>query len=279
MKNYPQILRRVYNEVWCITPEAHRAICRLLDSRLEGTDQAFLEDGIISPEEPEETARDGASIIHVDGVLGQHLSLLEMVCGGADIGVLSRQLDAAVEDANTNRIVLAFNSPGGAYPGIPELTRKIQRIDAVKPVYAFTDSVMCSGAYWLASGAREILSTPSSSVGSIGVYSIYLDESRALENEGLKVNAISAGKNKLMGASFKPMTDEERSKIQADVDRIHIEFKAASNARRKVLAYAMEGDVFGGMEALDAGLVTSIAEDLGHAVELTAAATVAAKAA
>lgn len=269
MKNYPQIIRRVYGEPWLIQPSAHRSIVRLLQSRLEGAELAMAEEGLIGAGNRVIQQNVGAAVVPVHGILGKHLSLIEEMCGGCSIDTLAQDLEAAAADPAVNRIIMAFNTPGGAYPGIPELARMIQDIDRQKPVYAFIDPLCCSGGQWLASACREIFALGSSTVGSVGVYSIYFDETAALEMEGVKVNAISAGKDKLMGASFKAMTDEERATLQAEVDRIHSEFKAAVNARRTVPAEYMEGGTYSAEEGAKGGLVTRPVDALADVITLT----------
>lgn len=266
MKNYPQIISRVYREPWCILPTVHQAIRRVLASRLEGEPG---EVGIATAPEELETSVGAASIVPVFGILGKHLSMIEMLCGGCDIDTVRRDLEAAVEDGNTDRVILYFNSPGGVYTGIPELARFIREADASKPVYAYTDSCMCSGAYWLASSARMIIVSPSSTVGSVGVYSVYLDETEALSMEGYKVNAISAGKLKLMGASFKEMTKEERAILQTEADRIHAEFRAAVTIRGPIADDDMEGDTYSGDQAVAIDMADATADTLEDAVTLT----------
>ena len=97
-------------------------------------------------------------------------------------------------------------------------------------------------------------------LGSIGVYVALLDESRSLEMNGYKVELIKAGKYKAMGASFQPLTGEERTMLQQTVDSIHADFKAAVKSGRRdktqagghqtVSDSAMEGQTFRGAEAL-----------------------------
>ena len=148
---------------------------------------------------------------------------------------------------------------------VPGSVLMVAAADAVKPVYAFTEASCCSGALWLASQARAMFCTPSSRVGSVGVYAVYLDESRQLAAEGVTVNAISAGEHKLMGAPWKPMTDEERAILQADVDKIYGQFKASIQRRRSVDDKCMSGLVYDGEDAVrfgfcNGGLVSSITE-------------------
>lgn len=262
MKNYPNIISKVYEEPWLITPAKHRAIQKLLETRLEGGDIVVDPDEM---EEPEMGTEGTTAIIPIHGIIGKHLSMLEMMCGGCDLDVVNDMLDAANSDSKIERIALDFRSPGGTVTGIPETARKIASLS--KPSIAFSDSECCSAAYWLASQAQQFYVTESADVGSIGVYMAWLDRSRQLENAGIKVNAISAGKYKLAGAPFKPLTDEERAMFQASVDKIHEQFKAAVRRHREIPNSAMEGQVYDGEQAVELGLVDGVVDDITEALD------------
>ena len=261
----PRIISKVYDEPWCITPAKHRAIQSALESHLAGIS---LEDNFETDEAPGSNTQDGVAVIPIHGIIGKHMSMLEMACGGCSVDSVSAMLGMAAEDPNVTAVVLDINSPGGTVTGVPELANQIFDLKQSKPVFAFTDCEMCSAAYWIAAQADAIYATSSAAVGSIGVYMALLDISRQLEMDGVKVNAISAGKWKLAGASFKPLTDDERAMFQAGVDRTHAQFKAAILRNRTINEDVMEGQVYDGEEALAANLTDAVANDLGEAIDL-----------
>ena len=260
MKNYPHLISKVYREPWCILPSKHQAIRSALEAHLAG---------MVSPadqerDEQEEPQQEGSQlIIPITGVIGQHLSGMEMDCGGYSLDTLADVLDVAEEDDSIEEIILNINSPGGTVTGVPEMAERIAQID--KKVIAFTDSQMCSAAYYLAAGADEIYCTKSADVGSIGVYAVYMDYSRNLANEGVVVNAISAGTDKLMGAWWKPMSEDEKAKIQASVDKIADGFRShVTTFRDSVKLQSMQGQVFDGEDACLNGLCDSVIPSLSQ---------------
>lgn len=261
MKSYPQIISKVYEQPWLITPAKHRAIRKLIETRLAGG----MVDASSEDEESEgkpEIAIDGnTAIIPVHGIIGKHLSLMETMCGGCDLDDIGNMIDAAMADSNVNRLLFDFRSPGGTVTGVPELGRKIQNITG-KQTLAFTDSQCCSGALWLAMACGSFYCTESSDIGSVGVYSVFLDESAALEKEGVKVNAISAGKYKLTGASFQPMTDEERKMLQDSVDKIYGQFKAAVTRNRAIADEYLQGQCYDGEDAVKYGFCDGLVESI-----------------
>jgi len=259
MKHFPQIISKVYEQPWLITPAKHRAIQRLITAHIEGNGMDMPKED--DEEDAEEIAMDGSTaIIPVHGIIGKHLSMLETMCGGCDLDKVGYMLDMAAADSSVRRVLLDFRTPGGTVTGIPELARKIANYS--KPTLAFTDSECCSAGYWLASQCSHFYATESSNVGSVGVYMALLDESRALENEGIKINAIKAGEFKLAGASFKPLSETERTMFQSGVDKLHAQFKAAVLRNREIDASCLEGQCFDGEEAATNGMVDGLVESI-----------------
>jgi len=196
------------------------------------------------------------AVIRFHGVVDKMISQFEMDCyGGLDLADVDAALARAQNDPAINTVVLDIHSPGGSVTGTPETAARVATLRETKEVHAYTATLCASAAYYIASQADFIVAAPSALVGSIGVYMAVLDESRALELEGIKVEFIKGGRLKGMGASFKALTDEERDLMQAEVDRIWGDFKAAVTTLRDIEDEDMQGQVFSGMEAERRGLV------------------------
>lgn len=200
-------------------------------------------------------------VIPVHGTIGQHLDWIDVeYFGGCDLDAVNAAIEQAEEDDTINTVVFDFRTPGGTVTGIPECANAILELSQVygKNTIAFTDSQCCSGGLYLAEQCERFFCTPSSRIGSCGVYSIFVDQSRMLEAAGIKVNAISAGEYKLSGAPFRPMTDDERAMFNERVQGIHADFKTAVNAIRSVDSAYLEGQVFDGKEAVKIGMADDI---------------------
>lgn len=123
---------------------------------------------------------------------------------GAD--VITRMIDNAMGDPRVKSIVYDVDSPGGTVTGVPEVAAKIYGYRGVKPQLAVANGLMASAAYWIGSAADEVWVTPSGEgAGSIGVIMLHLDESKALEAEGITVTELAEGKYKTEGAPWKPL--------------------------------------------------------------------------
>jgi signal peptide peptidase SppA len=208
---------------------------------------------------------DGIGIIPVVGVIGKGLSPLEKMMGAVDINDLSDQVDAMAADPAVEKIAFQVSSPGGTVTGVEELANKIRNLG--KPTMAYTDSEMASAAYWISSASDKVTASPSSSVGSIGVYMAIPDYSEAAKMAGIKMVVIKSGKFKGAGIEGTSLDEGQLGNLQAGVDTIHAEFKEAVNMKRKMVkAEAMEGQVFSGKQAAAQGLVTGLADSFNDAL-------------
>lgn len=202
------------------------------------------------------------AVISIEGVIDKRVSMMDLNCyGGVDLADIDEALSQAA-DPSISKVLLYINSPGGSVTGTPETAARIAALAKTKYVEAFVDVMACSAGYYLAAQATKITAAPSSVIGSIGVYMAVLDASRAMEIQGYKMQMISAGKYKGVGASWKPLTDEETEMLQAQVDSMYADFKAAVTSKRpKVADSTMQGQWFDGAAADDLYLVDELSGD------------------
>lgn len=167
----------------------------------------------------------GFAIIPIFGVMEYRLSWIAALFGG---GTSTFDLIQAVRDQRLNKdttgIVLHVDSPGGEVTGMEELAEEIRRAAQAKPVIAVVDGLAASAAYSATSQASEIWASPSSEVGSIGVFAVHFDESGALERRGVKPTIISAGKFKTEANPFEPLADSARAEMKRRVDEVYAQF-------------------------------------------------------
>jgi len=118
-------------------------------------------------------------------------------------------LDAALGNEAVQSILLRVESPGGTVAGVQDLADAIYAARDRKPVKAYIEDLGASAAYWLASQAQEITANSTAEVGSIGVYCVYWDQSKAAEEMGVRVIVIRSGPYKGMGVPGDKITDEQ----------------------------------------------------------------------
>lgn len=275
---YPRILAAIRAAKWAVTPVTLQAIRDTLSARLTGhlAPTAGEMDDYASPaapesEEPFEFVAPGIAAVELHGIIGKNLSSMETSCGGCDLETVEENLTAALADSTTTAVILDIDSPGGSVSGVLEFADKIRALStaAGKPVLAYASGQCCSAAYWIACGCPSgIVASPSSDVGSIGVYIALMDESAHWAQDGYKLVLIKAGEHKAAGIPGSQITPEQAALFQADVDFIYDQFTTAVRAARPGIAAAtMQGQTFYGPRAQAALLVDALAPDLATSAQ------------
>lgn len=204
-------------------------------------------------------------VLPLTGVLTPHGSFLSYLFGGS-LGGLQDFRDAfreAVSSPDIGAIVIEVDSPGGSTGLVPEAAADILAARGEKPIVAVANTQACSGAYWIGSQADEFIVTPSGWVGSIGVYMLHEDWSKANEQMGVDPTYVFAGRYKVEANMDEPLADDARAAMQQDVDDIYAMFVDAVAAGRGVSAKVVrdtygEGRVMNAARALEAGMVDRI---------------------
>lgn len=203
----------------------------------------------------------GTAIIPVHGTLINRY-------GGYYFGFITgynfirRQRMQAELDDDVERIIYDVNSYGGQSSGCFELADEIFSLRGGKPTIAVVDSNCFSAAYALASATDSIVVTPSGGAGSVGVLSVHFDNSKLMEEMGIKVNIIKAGAHKADGNPYEELSDDVRQEIQADVDQCYDMFVALVARNRGLDEKAVrdtEARCFSAQDALALGLIDAVA--------------------
>lgn len=265
---YAHILRYVAATPWAIEADKMRELLDILAFRAAGHTytaeeiQARIGAGGSSPAASQGS---GVAVIPMRGVIAHRMGAMDDSSGGTSTERISAMLRQVAADASIGTIVLDVDSPGGTVPGVSELAGELFEIKGrgTQKIVAVANAMMASAAYWLASQADEIVAIPSATVGSIGVFAVHEDLSAALAQEGIKVSVISAGKFKVEGNPFEPLSDEAKAVMQGKVDTAYAQFVHDVARGRKVTAKAItdgygEGRALSAKDALAAGLIDRI---------------------
>lgn len=264
---YPRILAALRSARWAVTPSTLQAIRDTLSARLTGrlADSMGADEGSDESAPPYEMLAPGVASVKLHGIIGRNLSSLEMMCGGCDLFHVEQCLTLTLADPAVASVILDVDSPGGTVGGVAEFSAKVTQLAALagKPVFAFASGNCCSAAYWAICGCNGIACSPSSDVGSIGIYMALVDESENWASEGYKLVLIKSGEFKAAGMAGSKITDAQIKLWQHDVDFIYAQFAGAvRDARPAVKDEVMQGQVFYGPRALDAGLVDQVLPDI-----------------
>ena len=209
-------------------------------------------------------ASGSTAIITIDGSLVNRGAWIGASSGLTSYEGIGAQLDDVANDPEISALVIDMNSPGGEATGMFAVAAKVREVAKKKRVIAVVNDMAASAGYGIISGATEIVVSPTSVVGSIGVVMMHIDRSGEMQMKGLRPTFIHAGANKVDGHSFGPLSDDVRNRLQADVNTFYDQFLATVEAGRgksrlsAAKARATEAKTYIGQAAIDAGLADRI---------------------
>lgn len=261
-----RVTQALAGRVWALTPAKLDEVSVFVEALVSGAPTQW--DAALSPAGPAyaknyNVLEDGTAVIRVEGVIERRANMVGRFSGGCSTQMLAQGILDAAEDRHVTAIVLDVDSPGGSALAPAEVAEAIARARQSVPVVAWTGGQMCSAAYWIGSACDAIVAMDTSVVGSIGVAMVHYDRSNADTKDGITRTVLSAGKYKRIASDEKPLSDEGREYMQAQIDLYYTKFIDAVAAGRgvdaaTVLERMADGRIFIGSEALNAGLVDAI---------------------
>ncbi|NEJ83591.1 S49 family peptidase, partial [Rhizobium leguminosarum] len=145
--------------------------------------------------------KNGILMIPVKGVLlfGVGYAIGDYATGYVYI---AKALERGLADPQVKGIAFIIDSPGGHVAGNFDLADKIFNARGQKPIHAFAAENAYSAAYSIASACKTVTVARTGGLGSIGVVTVHLDASKAIDGAGLKVTFIHYGKHKVDGNAY-----------------------------------------------------------------------------
>lgn len=258
----PQIYSRVVNRPLLVEPA-------MADALIDGWLRGGIEAG--AGGEPRQILERVGHIAVLD-VSGPLIArAVEPVCGVAPTSYegLMLAFDEIEADASITHVVLRLESPGGEAAQVFDLTDRMAELRSSKTLIAMVDDYAYSGGYAIAAACSEIWVTRTGGVGSVGVVIGHRDVSEANARAGIKWTYVHSGAMKVAGNPNEPLTEEARSVMQGESDRLYELFTTSVATYRGMAVEdvrATEAGIVFGKNAIDSGL----ADHLGTFRELMA---------
>lgn len=210
---------------------------------------------------PQMAKNGGLAVIPIKGVIGSGISEIDKMTGSCDVDDIEEMLEDAERDDNIKVIIFDVDSPGGTVTGVPELAKRIRKCK--KRTIGWTCKQACSGGFWLLSQCDEVWVSGSSIVGNIGCFMGFLNETKAFEMEGYKVEMFKSGWAKAAGYPGTDLTPEQKALFNADVKETHDWFiQDVLSTRSMAKVEDMQGQCWSGRLAAAKMLVTGIKDTL-----------------
>ena len=173
-----------------------------------------------------------------------------------------RALDEIRQDDGIRALVVRIDSPGGSALASDEIWHEVLRVRATRPVVASMGDVAASGGYYIASAATEVLASPGSLTGSIGVVGGKLVAAELMERVGATPVTIRRGRNAGLSSMAEPWSAGQREALERQIRAAYDRFVEAIVLGRvmdetRVRALAT-GQVWTGRRAVELGLVDGV---------------------
>lgn len=199
---------------------------------------------------------DVVGVVHIDGQITSGST--------ASADKIIPALERAFSDSNVKGVVLAIDSPGGAPVESERITDAIASLKKKhnKPVVAVINSIGASAAYMIAMHADKVVAGKYSLVGSIGAIMAPWELHRAMAKLDVSQRVYASGKLKAFLSPFTPVSPAVDAKAKKLVNQMGQTFvndlKAARGVFLKSGVDYGSGEVWGGIEAKELGLVDAI---------------------
>ncbi len=173
---------------------------------------------------------------------------------------ISKALRQARLDDKVKAVVFRVNSPGGSSLASDVIWREVMLTKKVKPIIVSMGDLAASGGYYISCAADSIIAEPNTITGSIGIFAILPNMQKFFNDKlGITFDGVKTGKYADLGDVSRPLTPEEKSILQSEVNHGYDDFtKAVADGRHKTQAYINsigQGRVWTGEQAVKIGLV------------------------
>ena len=203
-------------------------------------------------------ARQKIAVIYADGQIVDG-ALRQEVAGDR----FAAQIEKVRADSSVKAVVLRVNSPGGSVVASEKIKRELDLLKAQKPLVASYGDYAASGGYWISNNADKIFSSAVTLTGSIGVFGMVPDVSKALKDVAhVGVASIGSHKHSDIYSMMRPLDKDENAYMLRSIEDIYDTFTsivAEGRSMDKADVDAIgQGRVWTGADALRIGLVDEI---------------------
>lgn len=246
------------SEVWAIKPEWARSMASLASVPDFNPEALVTQVGEQFGTGMTRTSiRDGIGIMQVRGPLQTHEDFMSWVFGFDTYESIATDFEMLMNDSSVKGILLDFYSPGGMVAGASDLATMIYNARGLKPngIVSRAGGEMASAAYWIGSSAERIYSADTAIIGSIGTLVQFQQDAADVVTI---VSDLSPNKNP------DPATLEGQAAVKGLLNKLTSIFVSSIARNRGVAEDAVlsdfgKGGVMVGQEAVDAGMVDTVA--------------------
>ncbi|MGE0674788.1 MAG: S49 family peptidase [Methylibium sp.] len=241
------LVAEIVSTPWALPPDRLAVMAGVVARWYSGTPRAMDDEDYGRQKTAYEMRREqaarmsagGVAVVSCYGVIVQRAGMMTEWCGGTSTQQLTAWLRELERDEAVQQILMDYDTPGGSVYGVAEAGAEIRRIKAVKPIVGISNSLCASAGYWLGSQCSEFYITPGGEAGSIGVYQMFQSWAKYMEELGVDTKFLSAGKYKVEGNPYQPLSEDAEAFLVSRVKEYYDEFVSAVAKGRGVSVEAV----------------------------------------
>lgn len=215
-------------------------------------------------------SRNKIAVIYASGEIGMSISGGEVITGDK----LGREIRKVRQDSSYKAIVFRVNSPGGAVFDSETIWREVKLAAEEKTLVVSFGDVAASGGYYISCPADKIVASPNTITGSIGIFGQIPNFGELLHDKlDISTDVVKTNKNSDLLSLTRPMTEYERSMMQATIEEGYDTFISHVAEGRGMTKEQVDeigqGRVWSGENAKEIGLIDEFG-GLQDAIKLAA---------
>ena len=171
-------------------------------------------------------------------------------------------LKQARNDSRIKAVVIRLDTPGGSAFASENIRQQVLALKAAdKKVVVSMGSVTASGGYWIASAADQIIASPTTLTGSIGIFGMFATIDKSLKEIGINQDGVSTSPLSGFGIT-QPLSPELAEIFQIGIESGYANFLKVVSEGRDMTVQAVDkvaqGRVWTGIDGLENGLVDQL---------------------
>ncbi|MEG3753543.1 signal peptide peptidase SppA [Psychromonas arctica] len=171
-------------------------------------------------------------------------------------------LKQAKDDPRVKAVVLRLDTPGGSAFASENIRQQVLALkDAGKKVVVSMGAVTASGGYWIASAADEIIASPTTLTGSIGIFGMFATIDKSLNEIGIQQDGVATNPLSNIGVT-QALTPELAEIFQMGIENGYANFLQVVAEGRSMsieeVDNVAQGRVWTGVDGLNNGLVDEL---------------------
>ncbi|MGJ8582342.1 MAG: signal peptide peptidase SppA, partial [Psychromonas sp.] len=159
-------------------------------------------------------------------------------------------------------VVIRLDTPGGSAFASENIRQQVLALKAAgKKVVVSMGSVTASGGYWIASAADQIIASPTTLTGSIGIFGMFATIDKSLNKIGIQQDGVATNPLSNIGIT-QELTPELADIFQLGIENGYANFlQVVAEGREmsiKAVDQVAQGRVWTGEDALNNGLIDKL---------------------